>query len=80
MDLIFCISGILKKWEYNGTQHQPLVDFKKAYASVRREVLYNILIQFVISMELGMIIKMCLKETYSKMRMLKNLSGVFRIV
>jgi hypothetical protein len=34
-----------KKWEYNETVHQLFVDFKKAYDSVRREVLYNILIE-----------------------------------
>jgi hypothetical protein len=28
-----------KKWEYNGTEHLLLIDFKKAYDSVRREVL-----------------------------------------
>jgi hypothetical protein len=31
-------------WEYNETVHQLFIDFKKAYDSVRREVLYNILI------------------------------------
>jgi hypothetical protein len=34
-----------KKWEYNGRVHQLFMDFKKAYDSVWREVLYNILIQ-----------------------------------
>jgi hypothetical protein len=33
-----------KKLEYNETDHQLFIDFKKAYDSVRREVLYNILI------------------------------------
>jgi hypothetical protein len=28
-----------KKWEYNETVHQLFIDFKKAYDSVRREVL-----------------------------------------
>jgi hypothetical protein len=43
---IFCIRQILeKKWEYNETVHQLFIDFKKAYDSVRREVLYNILIE-----------------------------------
>jgi hypothetical protein len=32
------------KWEYNEAVHQLFIDFKKAYDSVRREVLYNILI------------------------------------
>ena len=33
-----------KKWEYNEALHQLFIDFKKAYDSVMREVLYNILI------------------------------------
>jgi hypothetical protein len=46
-DQIFYIRQILeKKWEYNGTVHQLFIDFKKAYGSVRREALYNILIEF----------------------------------
>jgi hypothetical protein len=40
---IFYIHQILeKKWEHNETVHQLLVDFKKAYESVRRDILYNI--------------------------------------
>jgi hypothetical protein len=41
-DQIFCIHQILeKKWEYNETVHQLYIDLKKAYDSVRVEVLYN---------------------------------------
>jgi hypothetical protein len=36
-----------KNGEYNETVHQLFVDFKKAYDSVRREVLYNILIIYL---------------------------------
>jgi hypothetical protein len=44
-DQIFSIRQILeRKWEYNETVHQLFVDFKKAYESVKREVLYTILI------------------------------------
>jgi hypothetical protein len=52
-DLIFCIRQILeKKWEFNETVHQLFIGFKKAYDSVRRKVLYSILIQFGIPMKL----------------------------
>jgi hypothetical protein len=49
-----------KKWEYNETVHQLFVGFKKAYDSVRREVLYNILIEFEVPMKLVRLIKMFL--------------------
>jgi hypothetical protein len=64
---IFYIRLILeKKWENNGSVHQLFTDFKKAYDSVRREVLYNILIEFGIYRKVVGLIKMCLNETYSK--------------
>jgi hypothetical protein len=62
MDQIFYIRQILeKKWEYNGTVHQLFIDFKKAYGSVKREVLYNILLEFGITKKLVRLIKLCLK-------------------
>jgi len=54
-----------KKWEYSEEMHQLFVDFKKAYDSVRREVLYKILIEFCIPMKMIRLIKMCLNETYN---------------
>jgi hypothetical protein len=42
---------------------QLFAEFKKADDSVRREVLYNILIESGISTKLGRPIKMCLSET-----------------
>jgi hypothetical protein len=56
------------------TVHQLFIDFKKAYDSVRREVLYNILIEFGVSMKLVRLFKMCLNETYSKVHIGKHLS------
>ena len=58
---------------------QLFIDFKKAYDSFRREVLYNILIQFVIPMKLVKLIKMCLTELYSRGRVCKNLFDMFPI-
>jgi len=65
-DHIFCIREILeKKWEYNEAVHQLFIDFNKAYDSVRREVLYNILIELGIPKKLVRLVKMCSTETYS---------------
>ena len=52
-DHLFCIRQTLeKKWEYNEAVNQLFIDFKKAYDSVRREVLYNILMEFGIPKKL----------------------------
>jgi hypothetical protein len=57
--------------------NQLFTDFKKAYASVKREVLYNILIDFGIPKKLVRLIKMFLNETYSKVRVGELLSDTF---
>ena len=59
--------------------HQFLIDFKKAYDSFKREVLYNIHIVFGITKKLVRLIKMCLTETCSRVRAGKNLSDIFPI-
>jgi hypothetical protein len=80
MDQIFYIWQILeKKWEYNGMVHQLFLDFKKAYDSVRREILHNILLEFGIPKKKVGLIKMCLNETYSKVRIGKLLCDKFPI-
>ena len=58
---------------------QLFVDFKEAYDSVRREALYNILLEFGIPKKLVRLVKMCLTETYSRVRVGKNLSDMFPI-
>jgi sorting nexin-29 len=59
--------------------YQLFIDFKKAYDSIKREVLYNILLEFGIPKKLVRLIKMCLNETYSKVRTGKHLSDKFPI-
>ena len=78
IDHIFCIRHILeKKWEEE--VHQLFIDFEKAYDSVRREVLYKILIAFCIPRKLVRLIKMSLTEIYSRVRVGKNVSDRFPI-
>jgi hypothetical protein len=52
-------------------------DLKKAYDSVRREVLYNIFIKFGKLKKLVRLINMSLIETNSKVRAGKHLSDMF---
>jgi len=64
--LITCslfVKYLRKKREHSEAVHQLFIDFKKAYDSVRREALYNILIEFGIPKKLVRLIKMCLTET-----------------
>jgi hypothetical protein len=58
---------------------QLFIDSKKAYDSIRREVLYDILIHFGVTMKLASVIKMCLNKTYSRVRLDKHLSNKFPI-
>jgi hypothetical protein len=53
--VVFFIHQILEK---NGNTMRLFVDFTKAYDSVRREVLYNILTEFGIPLKLVRLIKM----------------------
>ena len=44
---IFSLEQIFeKKWEYNNKVYQLFIDFEKAYDSINRESLYDILIKF----------------------------------
>jgi len=80
IDHEFCVRLILeKKWEHSEAVHQLFIEFKKAYDSVRREILYNILIEFGIPMKLVKLTKLCLAETYSRVRVGKNFSDMFPI-
>jgi hypothetical protein len=59
--------------------HQLFIDLRKVCDSVKREVLYNILLEFGIPKKLVRLIKMCLNETRSKVRIGKLLSDKFPI-
>ena len=67
-----------KKWEYKEV-HKLFIDFKEACDSVRREVLYKILIEFGIPRKRVGLIKMSLTEIYSRVQVRKNESDRFPI-
>jgi len=56
-----------------------LCRIQKAHDSVRREVLYNILIEFGIPVKQLRATKMCLNETFSRVRVGKHFSDMFPI-
>ena len=68
-----------EKMGINEEVYQLLIDFKKAYDSVRREIVYKILIEFGIPMKLVRLIKMSMIETYSRVRVGKNVSDRFPV-
>jgi hypothetical protein len=74
MSTFFSLVRYWKKCGSTRRQYISFVDFKKAYDSVRRAVLYNILIDFGIPMKLIKLIEMCLNETYHKLLIGKHLS------
>jgi len=59
--------------------HQLYIDLKKAYNSIRSEVIYNILTEFGFPMKLVRLIKICPNETYSRIQVGKHLSDMFLI-
>jgi hypothetical protein len=68
-DHIFFIHQIPeKKLQYIEAAHQLFMYFKKTCDSVRKEVLYIILIEFGVPMRLVRLIKIYLNETYNRVR------------
>jgi hypothetical protein len=61
---IVIVTTILWWQKYNETVHRLFIDFKKAYDSVRREVLHNILIEFGVPIKLVRLFKMCLNKKH----------------
>jgi hypothetical protein len=68
-----------KKWKYNEAAHQLFIDFKKAYDSVVKEILYHILREFGVVINLIRLIKVCLNELILKVRVCKHFSDIFPI-
>lgn len=79
-DQLFLIRQILEKaWEYNISIHQLFVDFKQAYDSICREVLFDIMEEFGIPRKLIRLTKATLTTTKCKVLIQGVLSDPFII-
>jgi hypothetical protein len=75
---IFCICQTQEeKFELNESAHKQFIDIKKAYVSIRRELLYSIHIDFHVSMNSVGLIKMCYNETHNEVCIGKHCLTVF---
>jgi hypothetical protein len=54
--------------------NRRFVEFQKTYYSFRMDVFYNVLVEVGVCMKLFSVIKMCLTETYTRVRLGKSLS------
>ena len=70
--LLIIYSAFVKHLTKNGNTrdgvYQLFIDFKKDSDSVRRKVLYTVPIESGIPLKLAKLIRMCLNETYSRIR------------
>jgi sorting nexin-29 len=58
---MFELSHVLdEKWDYNRASYEVFIDFKKAYDSVRKEVLYCTLSKFGVPTKLSEMMEMSL--------------------
>src|ERR1700744_6230282 len=68
-----------KAWEHNISIHQLFVDFKQAYDSIIRNVLFNIMEEFGIPSKLIRLTKATLTDTKCKILIQGQLSDTFNI-
>ena len=80
IDQLFTLRQILeKKREYNGEVHNLFVDFRKAYDSVHREGLFNIMAEFGFPRKLIRMTEVCLTEVRSRVVINGEMSDAFAV-
>lgn len=73
MDQIFVLRQLTEKsWEFNRNLHLIFVDCIKAYDSIHRESLLNILKEFQIPTKIINLISLCISETLAKIQKKTN--------
>jgi hypothetical protein len=67
LTIFFCIRQIQEKQlEYNDTVIQLFIDFKIVYDTARRQVFYNILIEFRVTKNIFRLTEICLNKNVLK--------------
>ena len=80
-DQIFIMRQIWEKmWEYNREVYTAFIDFSKAYDSINRKHLYNILHDFKVPKKLCKMVQVCTEKTRAKVRYKGQLSEEFDIL
>lgn len=79
-DQIFILRQLLQKmWEHNRGVHMLFVDFKKAYDSIHREFLINVLQEFEMPQKLINLIKMNIDYTDIKVKVGHSTSNAVQV-
>ena len=79
-DQMFAVRQLIEKnWEYNKPFHQLFVDFIKAYDSIIKTKMYQILITMGIPKKLVKMIQVCIHDNKGRVRVTNELSNPFEI-
>ena len=80
-DQMFTLRQILeKKWEFRGVVHQLFTDFRKAYDSIIRCKMYQILVSLGVPKKLVKMVQVCLNGHRGRVRVGGYLSDPFEIL
>ena len=79
-DQLFMVKQILNKcWEFDRDVYHLYVAFRKAYDSILRDKLYNIMLGFGIPSKLVGLTKMTMTETLAQVRIQNELTELFEL-
>lgn len=80
IDHIFTVKQLVEKhYEFDNDLHLLFVDYKQAYDSVNREVLWDTLTTFGIPAKIVKMIKLCMNKTKCKVRFNQHISEEFEV-
>jgi sorting nexin-29 len=80
IDQLFTVKQILEKcWEHSIKVYQIYVDFKQAYDSINREMLYKIMYDVGITNKLVRLVRSTMKDSEAQMKIQTQLTAPFKI-